>query len=150
MKIRIPPPIYALMFGFFMWMFEAIFPLFYWLPYAWRGLAWLPAIVGLIVVAIALVQFMQQKTTPDPFHPERARELVISGLYRYSRNPMYLGMLILLVAWAVYLRNMSSLLLLPIFMWMLTTQQILFEEAALRDKFGNSYEAYLKRVRRWC
>ncbi len=150
MRFRLPPPVYGFIFGFLMWMFEAVSPLFYWLPLEWRWVAWVPASIGFLVVSIALGQFIREKTTPDPFHPERAKELVISGLYRYSRNPMYLGMLILLIAWAIYLGNFSSLLLVPIFMWILTTQQILFEEAALKEKFGESYEAYLKRVRRWC
>ena len=88
-------------------------------------------------------------TTVDPRDPGKATRLVAGGVYRLSRNPMYLGLLCTMTAWAVYLGSPWSLLILPIYVWYITRFQILPEEAALHRLFGASYVAYCARVRRW-
>jgi protein-S-isoprenylcysteine O-methyltransferase Ste14 len=78
-----------------------------------------------------------------------ANYLVTNGLYKYSWNPMYLGLLVMLIGWDLYLSSLSPLLLLPLFVWILTKQQIIPEEIIMMDKFGQEYEDYQKHVRRW-
>jgi len=107
------------------------------------------ALVGVMIDAASLVGFIRAKTTVNPIHPERARTLVVSGFYRFSRNPMYLGMLLLLVAWLLWLGTPLALLPIGGFLWFLTRYQIVPEEKILREKFGADYDAYCKRVRRW-
>ena len=105
--------------------------------------------VGVLIEAVSVLAFLRARTTVTPLKPEKASTLVVGGLYRASRNPMYLGMLILLIGWALWLGNPASLLLLPMFVIYLTVFQIKPEEAALAEKFGADYDAYCRRVRRW-
>lgn len=102
------------------------------------GLAWL-----------ALNAFYQAQTTTHPMHPDQASALVTDGIYRYTRNPMYLGMTLLLLAWALYLANWAALLGVALFMAYITRFQIIPEERALQRIFGEEYEAYRRSVRRW-
>ena len=74
---------------------------------------------------------------------------MIKGLYRFTRNPMYLGMLTWLAGWGIYLGSLSPLIMLPVFIWVLTVQQIIPEETVLAEKFGDDYLAYKQKVRRW-
>ena len=103
----------------------------------------------LTVIAIAIGQFIKAKTTINPMKPDATEKLVIKGLYRISRNPMYLGVLLLLLAWAAYLHNVLSLAPPLLFVLTMTLFQIKPEEKALHQKFGADYEAYCRRVRRW-
>ena len=81
--------------------------------------------------------------------PGSTSHLVTSGLYRYSRNPMYLGLLMMLIGWGLYLGSLSPLSMLPLFIRLLTKKQIEPEEIILMDKFGQEYKYYQQRVRRW-
>lgn len=148
-KTRIPPPIYALSLALLMWMLHQYLPLLQWLNPPWSYLG-----VGLIIIAgladlWSLFLFFKARTTPNPMHPERTQQLVTSGLYRYSRNPMYVGMLLMLIGWWLYLGSLSPAMLLPLFIWIINHQQILPEEAALGAKFGEAYKAYCQHVPRW-
>lgn len=105
--------------------------------------------VGAVILFLAVRAFVVRGTTIDPLHPERAEHLVTSGLFRFSRNPMYLGMLILLSGFALALTNWLSLLAPVLFVVSMNTLQIKPEEVALREKFGKEYEAYCRRTRRW-
>ncbi|MEE9302341.1 MAG: isoprenylcysteine carboxylmethyltransferase family protein, partial [Thiotrichaceae bacterium] len=78
-----------------------------------------------------------------------ASHLVTSGMYRYTRNPMYVGLAILLTGWAIYLGSASPFLLIPLFVFVLTIQQIKPEEVILEEKFGQEYINYKNSVRRW-
>jgi len=97
----------------------------------------------------SLFQFLRHHTTPNPIHPERVSALVTEGAYRYSRNPMYLGLLILLCGWAVYLGSISPLLFIPLFIFTINNMQIHYEEKILEEKFSMAYRDYKQRVRRW-
>lgn len=107
------------------------------------------ALLGMAVCLAGVLAFHQARTTVDPMRPGAARSLVVSGIYRHTRNPMYLGFLFLLLAWALYLAKLSALLMLPVFFAYLTVFQIRPEEAALRERFGPVFDAYAARVRRW-
>jgi protein-S-isoprenylcysteine O-methyltransferase Ste14 len=109
------------------------------------------AIFGFAVAIIITANhgYRKAKTTVDPMHPETASAIVTSGIYRFTRNPMYLGFLLTLIAWAVFLGNIVSALISLIFVAYMNRFQISPEERALRARFGASYEAYMCSVRRW-
>ena len=103
-------------------------------------------------VAVALaggVAFFRAHTTVDPTRPGATTRVVASGVYRYSRNPMYLGFLLVLAGWAWFLANAASALLLPVFVVYMDRFQIAPEERILGGKFGRDYDEYLRAVRRW-
>ena len=110
--------------------------------------------IGLAILAtgIALAgvfSFRANQTTVNPLKPDAASVVVSSGVYRFSRNPMYLGILLALVAWAVYLSNALAALFLPAFVAYMNRFQIEAEERALRAKFGPAFSRYMAAVRRW-
>lgn len=105
--------------------------------------------IGLVPGVQAVASFRKRKTTVNPMTPEDASTLVTDGIYRFTRNPMYLGLLCLLIAIALFLGTLSGLIILPAFVWYMTEFQIKPEEDSLRGVFGPAYEDYLTRVRRW-
>lgn len=149
LKTKVPPPVYMLMMADLMWSLDKYFPLYNWLGSTWNrvGLVIIGASILLDVWSLRL--FFSAKTSPNPMKPDNTRHLVTTGLYRVSRNPMYLGLLVMLAGWAMYLGSVSPLLVLPLFVWILNKQQIEPEEEILADKFGQQYEDYKRRVRRW-
>lgn len=105
--------------------------------------------LGLLCGALGLRELQSAGTTPDPRYPQQAVVLVTSGIYRYTRNPMYLGMAIILVGWALWLGNWAALLGAAAFVAYVSRFQIIPEERALAARFGAAYEAYRRSVRRW-
>ena len=103
---------------------------------------------GLIDLS-SFIKFLISKTTVNPFKPEKAQTLVTTGMYQFSRNPMYLGLLLLLIGWALYVGALSAILLIPLFILLITTMQIQPEEIILEEIFGQSYIEYKRNVRRW-
>lgn len=104
---------------------------------------------GIAVALAGVLAFRRMRTTVNPMAPERATALVAMGIFRASRNPMYLGMLLVLAGWAVFLGNAAAALLVPAFVAWMTRFQIRPEERALAERFGASYLDYCARVRRW-
>jgi protein-S-isoprenylcysteine O-methyltransferase Ste14 len=107
------------------------------------------AAAGVAVALAGVLAFRRMRTTVNPMAPERATALVAVGIFRASRNPMYVGMLLVLAGWAVFLGNAAAALLVPAFVAWMTRFQILPEERALAERFGASYLDYCARVRRW-
>ena len=146
---RVPPPIVAAAFAVAMWAGAR------WLPEAsvhfpGQAIAAGSALAaGLGVVAVAIGQFVRARTTVDPLHPAAASALVTGGIFQLTRNPMYLGMALALTAWALWLGNGAAALLLAGFVAYISRFQIAPEERALRAHFGDEFEAYAQRVRRW-
>src|SRR5580658_4174271 len=122
--------------------------LHHWIPLAqpvsppWNRLGWVVGILGLELAVNAVHRFRIARTTLNPVNPSKAAKLVTSGSYRLSRNPMYLGLLLLLSGWGVWLGSLSPLLLLPMFMVLLTYLQIIPEERTLASRFGDDYLDY--------
>ena len=104
---------------------------------------------GAVILIASVIKFSQENTTINPLDPEQASELVISGLYRFTRNPMYLGLVLILSGYALYLQNLTALAGPTIFLITMTFLQIKPEEAALAKKFGQQYGDYRQQVRRW-
>ena len=105
--------------------------------------------VGFAICMAGVVQFRRAKTTVNPLTPETTTAMVTSGTYRFSRNPMYLGFLLALTGWAVFLCYALAFALLPLFVASMNRFQIIPEERALAAKFGQQFTDYSHSVRRW-
>lgn len=149
LSLKIPPAAQLTIFALMSWVLSAYYPVFSIQHRALDVFAGLLALTGLSVIGLSIAAFIRARTTVNPVMPEAAQELVISGLYRVSRNPMYLGMLLLLLALAAFLGDIVTLVPVILFVVFITEFQIKSEEKALREKFGTQYDAYAKRVRRW-
>jgi protein-S-isoprenylcysteine O-methyltransferase Ste14 len=114
-----------------------------------RILAGCLALAGVSIAILGVLSFRRAGTTVNPMQPEKASSLVTSGIYRVTRNPMYLGLLLGLIAWAVFLSNVLAFLFLPAFILYLNRFQIGPEEAALTRLFGQEFVHYQSHVRRW-
>lgn len=149
LELKIPPPLIALLVGVSMWFARRYTPS---LGLAIPGRTALA--IGLVILGIALalagvLAFRKAKTTVNPLKPEATSTIVASGIYRFTRNPMYLGMLVVLVGWAVFLANGISFLLAPLFVLYMNRFQIGPEERVLCGHFGSEFDNYMKSVRRW-
>lgn len=105
--------------------------------------------LSVALVLVAGIAFRRRGTTVNPYTPEQSQTLVIAGLYRWTRNPMYLGMLLALLAWGLWLACYPAFIALPLFVLGINYSQIIPEEEALTKKFGDAYRAYQHKVRRW-
>lgn len=106
-------------------------------------------LIGIMIDLVSVGLFAKLKTTVSPFSPNKTDKLVTSGMYQFSRNPMYLGMGFILTGLGLWLGNIASFIMVPIFIWFVTQLQIIPEEEILLEKFGDEYSNYMKRVRRW-
>lgn len=149
MKLAVPPLLLCAVVGLLIWLvdfFVAGFAVF--LP-GQRVAALVLGGCGVAVGVAALGGFGAAGTTVNPVSPDKVSALVTGGIYRLSRNPMYLSMALGLFAWTLWLGNPLALPLPAFFVWYLTEFQIKPEEAALRAKFGDEFEAFRHRTRRW-
>ena len=103
-----------------------------------------------IVIALkAILDFRKNQTTVNPTTPQKSTTVVATGIYAFSRNPMYLAMLIALLTFSCWLENIIGFMTSPLFFFYITKYQIIPEERALTQLFGESYNQYKSRVRRW-
>lgn len=114
-------------------------------PYVAAGFA----LAGALFALLGVVSFRRAKTTVNPMRPGSASSLVTSGVYRLTRNPMYLGFLLTLLGWAAWLSNAAAFAAVPGFVLYMDCFQIRPEERALRSRFDQEFNAYKARVRRW-
>ena len=149
LKLKIPPPIYMLLTAGLMWWLDGFLPVMEVITDPWSKLGLIFIVMALFTDGLSLLQFFRAHTTINPLHPEKAEHLVITGMYRFTRNPMYVGLLLLLVGWAVLLGSLTAFIMLPIFVMILTDQQVIPEEEILEQKFGQQYLYYKKSVKRW-
>ncbi|TRD11930.1 isoprenylcysteine carboxylmethyltransferase family protein [Erythrobacter insulae] len=149
MSLRIPPPLVALLSVLLMWLFTEHLPSWQFaVPYA-GFIAGALIAAGFGIDIVSVLAFRRAKTTVTPLKPEKASRLVVSGFYRFSRNPMYLGMLLILAGVAVWFGSFANIIILIAFVFYITAFQIKPEEARLDQLFGAEYRAYRQRVRRW-
>jgi len=149
LELTIPPPLIALTVAVLMWGVARLVPGAA-LPFPRSAtLAIVVAAVGFGIALIGVLQFWLASTTINPHTPQKSAQLVEHGIYRFSRNPMYLGLAVVLLAWALYLTNALSLLLIPGFIVYINRFQILPEERHMRALFGQPFDEYAARVRRW-
>ncbi|MDE2430116.1 MAG: isoprenylcysteine carboxylmethyltransferase family protein [Burkholderiales bacterium] len=149
LELKIPPPVVALLCIGLMALIA------HWspdvdLPLRWRLIAAIPlAIIGVATSMSGARLFRHAATTVNPMKPENTSSLVDTGIYRYTRNPMYLGILLVLCAWLIFLASPWAASGVIGFQRYITRYQILPEEKILAGLFGSSYADYLSKVRRW-
>ena len=149
LELKVPPPAVALVIAVLMWLLSLIAPALAFAIPARVLVAIILAATGLATAIAGVATFARAKTTVNPTTPERSSSLVSWGIYRVTRNPMYLGLLLELTAWAIFLSNPLPFLLLPGYMLYINRFQIAPEERALTSLFGREFAAYQSRVRRW-
>ena len=149
LELKIPPVAVFLLCGMGMWLLESRLPgLSLSLPGS-RLVAVFIACAGVAVAVSGVLAFRTAETTVDPRYPEKSSAVVTRGIYRRSRNPMYLGLLLVLLGWAIFLRHLLPFAVLPVFVLYMNRFQIIPEERAMQASFGDEYSAYLDQVGRW-
>jgi len=149
LELKIPPVAIGLLAMALMWFASWLVPaLGFPLP-GHRVLAGSVAVACAVISGMGVVLFRLANPTVNPMKPESSSALVQSGIYRITRNPMYLGFFLVLAGWALYLSNILAFCVLPLFITYMNRFQIEPEERALRNLFGHEFVAYESRVRRW-
>ncbi|WP_419905485.1 methyltransferase family protein [Kiloniella sp.] len=126
---------------------DSYFPIIRLLQYPWNLLGLIDLAGGLVITLVAGAQFIKVKTNLKTFN--RPDQLVTSGLFKYSRNPMYLGFAISTFGVGLYLGSLSPFLVVVLFIVVADRWYIAFEEKVMADIFGDAYDDYKKAVRRW-
>lgn len=149
LELKVPPLVVVLLIAGAMWFAAKELPsLAFSLP--WRhGLAATISGGGILVMLAGLYEFQKARTTFNPMTPDAASSVVTSGIYCVSRNPMYLGFLLVLIGWAIFLSHVLPFLFLSVFVAYMNRFQISPEERVLSAKFGEGYDRYKQAVRRW-
>ena len=147
MNNKIPPPIVTLAFGLMIYFSRNIFPdinniIFYILSLFF-------IILGPFILISAVRSFKAEQTTINPININNASSLVISGVFKYSRNPIYLGMVFILLALSFRFNLVGGILFTSIFIMYITKFQIIPEEAAMKSIFGEDFNKYKNKTRRW-
>ena len=149
MKLKIPPPLIALIFSVLMWGVSLLSnhaPLESALVVPLSVFIFL---AGLAINISAAFSFRKADTTMNPMNPKKATNLVDTGVYKLSRNPMYLGFLFILIGWTIWLGSVFNIAILLLFIWYITIFQIVPEEKVLEVLFAEEFESYRSKVRRW-
>ena len=147
MNNKIPPPIVTLFFGLCIYLSKSFFPEFSFSILS--SLSIISFIVGISVLVTAIISFKNHETTVNPISIEKASSLVVTGIFKYSRNPMYLGMSLVLLGLTFKFNLIGGLLFTSIFMLFITIFQIKPEEIAMEKLFDQEWKNYTKNVRRW-
>jgi protein-S-isoprenylcysteine O-methyltransferase Ste14 len=149
LELKIPPPIVALLTAGLMWLVTNKLGLISFdINYKFAICGFLTGF-GLLIDLDAIRQFHQAKTTVNPMKPNSASALVTTGVYQYTRNPMYVGNFLFLSAWLIWLSSPYNILCLALYVMHMNKFQIQPEEQALREIFGDEYTCFCNRVRRW-
>lgn len=148
LTLKIPPPVLAALAMLLMYLTHVALPQL--TLSTWTR--WIIAVVSLAIgggiAVMSIFQFRQEKTTVKP-NPDKTTALITQGVYRYTRNPMYLGLVICLIGFAGFLNSLYSLIWVIAFVCYLTRFQIIPEEKALMNKFPDAYQTYRHNTRRW-
>ena len=112
-------------------------------------LGFLIGLEGMIIIFVSIRLFKKYQTTINPFKAHETTRLITSGIYSFTRNPMYLGLSSIQVAFGIYLGAYVSIFLIPCFIIYITNKQIIYEEETLKKEFKDEYLNYLRSVRRW-
>ena len=149
MSLRIPPVAQFLACAFLAWGLAKFMPHLTFGSFLSAYVGYGFILAGVILLALAVLAFVRARTTVNPLAPEQAQTLVTNGLYRFTRNPMYLAMALILVGGALALGNIAALAAPAVFVTAMTMLQIKPEERALQSIFGEAFTDYRKQTRRW-
>ena len=147
MNNKIPPPIVTLVFGLCIYLSKSFFPEFSFSILS--SLSIISFIVGISVLVTAIISFKNHETTVNPISIEKASSLVVTGIFKYSRNPMYLGMSFILLGLTLKYNLIGGLIFTGLFMLFITKFQIKPEETAMEKLFDQEWKDYVSNVRRW-
>jgi len=148
--LKIPPPIIACVMAGLMYLTQPLFSEVLELALDNKLMVSLfIAAAALLLDFFALWRFVRAKTTVNPIKADKVSALVTTGVYRFSRNPMYVGNALFLLAWVVYLANPLNALFIVVYVLYTTKFQIIPEERILTEHFGDEYRTFCQRVRRW-
>ena len=149
LELKVPPPVVALVLALSMWVVSTLTTALQVTFLIRVSVAVALALLGGAISLAGTIVFRRARTTVNPMKPENASSLVTGGIYRFTRNPMYVGLLFVLVAWAAYLCAPWALVGPPAFALYMTRFQITPEERVLTSLFGEAYGNYKAKVRRW-
>lgn len=149
MTPRFPPLAVATSFGIAMWIVARALPSLRWEFSGRRTIALGLLALGVAISLAGVVAFRRARTTTNPLRPDAASALVVTGIYTRTRNPMYLGFVVMLLAWSAWLAHPVALLGIAGFVAWMNRFQIPAEERAIVALFGAEFEQYCARVRRW-
>ena len=147
MKTKIPPPIVTLVSALLIFFSKELFP-----NYAFDYQSMLSIVIfisGLIILISAVSLFKKKETTVNPMNPEKASSLVVDGVFKHTRNPMYLGMSVVLLSISIQFYLIGGLLIVSLFVAYITAFQIIPEEEAMEENFGEEYLSFKRSTRRW-
>ncbi|NIT57691.1 MAG: isoprenylcysteine carboxylmethyltransferase family protein [Aliifodinibius sp.] len=149
LELKIPPAVITLIIAVTMWWIDehlvvswASFGTMWWISFFFLGMGGVFGVLG-------LVEFYRSCTSIDPHKPNKASSLVTNGIYSISRNPMYVGLLLILGGYGFYLGNVLVFAMIPLFIAYMNRYQIMPEEKVMEEKFGEEYQKYKSEVRRW-
>jgi len=149
LALKLPPLALVVIVAALMWVASSATPTFdFFLPAKFL-LSVSLALIGSVTCLSGVVSFRRAKTTVNPMNVNSTSSLVVSGIYKYTRNPMYLGFVLVLLGWAAFLSNLAAFVLLPAFVLYISRFQIRPEERVLASLFPDEYPAYRDQVRRW-
>lgn len=144
---RVVPPVWLLVSMVLMYLLEILFPFWLWMPEGAMSFGQLLILLGFTLIFYSARLFKQAETPLKPFVPVKA--MVTKGPFRYSRNPVYLGMFMMLAGWAIYLRATVAWLVVIGFIWAIRRFWVLPEEEMMENTMGDAYLKYKSEVRRW-
>lgn len=149
LELKIPPVLLVVIMAVLMWAVSRLLPQLY-VPLSLRIVVFaVLAAIGAWIALAGVRAFKMAETTVNPTTPNASSSLVTSGIYQRTRNPMYVGLLLLLVGWGVFLASLYALALTAGFVLYMNRFQIRPEERALVSIFGAEVLTYQKQVRRW-
>ena len=144
---RLLAPHYLALAGIAQVVLDRYLPLLVVVGDPWFMLGWVPMLAGMTLQLDAVRRFRARRTSLLPYRPTTA--LITTGVYRITRNPMYLGMVLILIGGVIIGGSVTPALVPPLFVWIIHRQLIRHEESRLTDQFGAAYADYRQRVRRW-
>ena len=147
METKIPPPIVTLAFGLLIYFSKEIFPAIENQLTFYIGI--LLMVLGFFIFISAVTSFKSSKTTVNPLNPERATKLVTEKIFKYSRNPMYLGITAILGSLALFFNIVGGIIFTTLFCAYITKYQIIPEEKVMKNLFKEEFDEYKKTTRRW-
>lgn len=149
LDLRIPPPLVAAACAGGAWWAARETPTLLMSLPAKLPVAVAIAAVGVLLAVVGVLTFLRARTTIHPLTPERSSALVTGGIYRWTRNPMYLGMAVVLLGWTWWIDHPAGFAGIAVFVGFITRFQIMPEERALAERFGTAFAEYRFSVRRW-
>ncbi|MCF8533260.1 MAG: isoprenylcysteine carboxylmethyltransferase family protein [Reyranella sp.] len=149
LELKIPPPAVALFAALAMWLATSASGILGFMLPGRLAIAITLAVLGIAISMAGFMSFRRAGTTVNPTRPDTTSSLVEGGVYRFTRNPMYLGLLLVLGGWAAYLSNAAAFAGPVLFALYINRFQIVPEERALAARFGTAFDDYRHRTRRW-